>query len=473
MFGWARRWLYGALGLVRPSHHTFSLAIMSLILAHAVMTSLGHWPWSWVAIKLARHRGYKLRVESHLGTVFAENGWRSCRWIALCVLWVIRFASQFPYRLYSHIVAAIGRIRLSHSLRRMLTVELAHCFVCIQAVFPVRLLLCKTLAYRHITKVSNSLNWAFELRFIFAFTVMSHCLWCDFTNNNRLMLRILSLFRDRLLANNYGAAIILWSIVNIIFNSAINCCLCLIGITRVISNWLHENCSLRACVTLGGHLDGRKPTGAISALVTACITRHWLNCLVFQKVLQVNITIGLIISSVACFFLDNSHSIRGLCQEGILSRCLCMLYQVHTCIAAGLVFVRQCGGILLVRHEKALWITTRCCFCNTACWWPAFIAIIRDCRGILNINGCRLMRSLNSWEALAGSTICPRFVTPCRLVLLLIIVFSGWTYSALGHFCYYSLLLQMSIVEQALSAAFFHSILIILVRQWSWMRWGF
>ena len=78
------------------------------------------------------------------------------------------------------------------------------------------------------------------------------------------------------------------------------------------------------------------------------------------------------------------------------------------------------------------------------------------------------MWSLSDWESLARSAICLRYVAPCSLVLLLIIVFSGWTYSSLWHFSYYSLLLQMSIVEQALSAAFFHSNIIILLGKWGW-----
>ena len=148
-----------------------------------------------------------------------------------------------------------------------------------------------------------------------------------------------------------------------------------------------------------------------------------------------------------------------------------MLNHFSASKAANLIFLRNCRGALLVRHEKALWITAWCCFGNNVCCWPAFIAIIGDCWSVLyNIYRSRLMWGLSGWESMARSMICTRYVAPCGLVLLLMIAFSGWTYSALWHFCYYSLLLQMSIVEQALSAAFFHSNIIILLGNWSW--WG-
>lgn len=58
---------------------------------------------------------------------------------------------------------------------------------------------------------------------------MSNSLWCDFTDNDRLVLRSLCQFRDRLLANYYGAAIVFRIIVDWL-NSAIKSWLCLIGI---------------------------------------------------------------------------------------------------------------------------------------------------------------------------------------------------------------------------------------------------
>ena len=71
---------------------------------------------------------------------------------------------------------------------------------------------------------------------------------------------------------------------------------------------------------------------------------------------------------------------------------------------------------------------------------------------------------------MAQRTIWPLCIAPCGFVLLLIIAFIHWVDSTLRHFCfcYYTLLLIISIVELTLSAAFFHSNFIILLRTWCW-----